>query len=190
MTNVLIIGGDTSKDGLALQLSKEFMPPKYSTASLHRPDIDFSEPWIPKLQEFLVKTWGGVNKVDIIIVNLYDWRTGKGHVQQDVFEQLFNLYKNTDVQLIVVGSFAHYLKVSAIHKEYERSKHYLKETVYEKGKLTHTCKLMLIEPGPLPNVAAKHPQFRDSVLSYDRVLELIKTGLDLEIKFLHFACRN
>lgn len=170
---VYVIGVTPQKLGDAL--CKTFENTGSKTTPISRNDIDFSsENWQQTLLEKIPKS----DTSTVIVLNLFDHSPGKGHIQEQIFDTLwanFKLLKN--IQIVVIGSMAHYHDLPGIPKEYTDSKRNLRNKVVGTGRLgTYNCKLLMLEPGVIESLFIDNPpawecmyfktqEFADRILS-------------------------
>lgn len=95
----------------------------------------------------------------VIILNLFDHAPGYGFIQEQIFDFLWAKYKlMPNVQIVAIGSMAHYHILEGITKEYTDSKRKLRDKVVGTGRLgTYRCKLLFIEPGVIESLFIDQP---------------------------------
>lgn len=121
---------------------------------------------------------------DVIILNFFDYRFPA--LQEKLFVQMFSQLRDTEKQLVVVGSTAHHFDTNG----YADAKRALNKTFYDLCKHTDTyrCKVILLEPGLLEKVHGKPASW--AYLKYSEVASLLKLLLKTNPKFLHTAVRG
>lgn len=184
---VCVIGVTQGKLGQAL--CDRFSETGSQIIPLSRKDINFyDDNWRTVLLEKIPDT----TKPLTIIINLYDHSPGRGHIQEQIFDCLWAKYKTYEnVQIIAIGSMAHYHALDGIPEEYVISKRNLRNKVGGTGRLgIYNCRLMFLEPGVIeayletkPTWAAPYftnAEMADKILKFsdanDRFLFLMANG--------------
>lgn len=184
---VCVLGVTPGKLGAALcdrfsQTGSQIIP-------LGRKEIDFyDDNWRTTLLEKIP----GTTKPLTIIINLYDHSPGRGYIQEQIFDCLWAKYKTYEnVQIVAIGSMAHYHALEGIPEEYVTSKRNLRNKVAGFGRLgVYKCRLMFLEPGVIeayletkPTWAAPYfmnAELADKILKFsdanDRFLFLMANG--------------
>ncbi len=127
-----------------------------SIIPITRSDVDFSiDGWQQNLSDKIPNTDNHL----VIILNIFDHTPGRGFVQEQIFDYLWSKYKLfNNVQIVVIGSMAHYHDLPGIPKEYTDSKRNLRNKVVGTGRLgTYTCKLLFLEPGVVESLFIDNP---------------------------------
>jgi hypothetical protein len=88
---------------------------------------------------------------------------------------IWNKYKDkSNVQIVVIGSMAHYFVPVGIPEEYTLSKRKLKENIISKSNLAgYNCKLILAEPGVVDNYLENKPQWAARYIKREELAKLI-----------------
>lgn len=170
--HVCVIGSSPGKVGESI--ANSFKDTGSLVTQITRADMDFASPWKDSLLSLIPDSAGDL----VIVVNIFDYTTGRGKLQEEVFDYLWQLYSGNDkVQIVVIGSMAHYYSLDNIAPEYTVSKFQLRNRVVSLGR-THdyACKLLFIEPGVIENYVECKPtwpltyytrkEFSDKVVSY------------------------
>ena len=80
---------------------------------------DLSSGWVTLLHKIVLNLFGSPDNVDVIVINVYDYRPGSSDVPQRVFDTCWQIYKDKQVQLVVIGSMIHYFRQDT---EYAKNK--------------------------------------------------------------------
>lgn len=116
---------------------------------------------------------------DLIVLNAFDH--SRPEAQQNLFDALWEKYKNTEVTFIVMGSTAKmwgWNASSDIARDYSRAKKKLYEAVFYKTWEDNTiARSILIEPSFVENVVDYFEDKGQLYLSYDNLLSIIQSGI-------------
>jgi hypothetical protein len=122
---------------------------------------------------------------DLIVLNAFDH--AHPEAQQNLFDALWEQYKNSDVTFIIMGSTAKmwgWNAASDIAKSYSKAKKKLYESVFYKvWEDTTKAKAILIEPSFVENVVNYFEDKGQLYLSHEELLSIIDAGLSLS-KFM------
>jgi hypothetical protein len=156
-TKTVIIGHSSNKNKLAFHLEREAEVACNRVVTVGRSQVDFDQPTWPGTLSLYLGTEGPTN----VILNLFDHRQGHGRTQEKIFDYLWQkLSLTTNVQIIVIGSLAHYWPgLPGISAEYVEAKRSLHKKVTEtyKDVNTYRCKLLYVELGVLESMVETKP---------------------------------
>jgi hypothetical protein len=180
-TTVCVIGVSPNKVGDSL--CRIFAKAGSNVIPVGRKDVDFYE---DKWQDTLLGKLPNNNSPLVIILNLYDHAPGRSGLQEEIFDCLWEKYKtNKDVQLVVIGSMAHYYSLEGIPQEYTDSKRHLRNKVVTIGRtLSYNCKLLMIESGTIDTYFIDNqPVWPTSYFHLSEFADRIYTEVDANSRF-------
>ena len=178
---VCVIGVTPGKLGQAL--CDRFSTSGSQIVPLGRKDVDFySDNWKTTLLEKIPDT----TKPLVIIINLYDHTPGRGYVQEQIFDCVWAKYKTYEnVQVVAIGSMAHYHALDGIPEEYVTSKRNLRNKVGGIGRLgSYKCKLMFLEPGVIEAYLESKPTWAAPYFTNAEMADKILKFSDANNRFL------
>lgn len=181
-----IIGVTTGKVGEAL--CNTFADTGSSVLPISRKDVDFyKDDW----KETLLAKIPDVTTPLVIVINLYDHSPGKGYIQEQIFDLLWAKYKaNENIQIVAIGSMAHYHELEGIPVEYTNSKRNLRNKVVGTGRLgSYLCKLLFIEPGVIEAYLETKPKWIAPYLTNKEMAEKVLALVESNSRFT-FAMAN
>lgn len=180
---VCVIGSTTGKVGDTL--CNAFSKTGSTAVAITRNDVDFnSESWQSDLQPKIPTTSSQL----VIVLNLYDHSPGRGRLQEEIFDWLWGQYKlQSNVQIVVVGSMAHYYELSGISEEYTSSKRNLRNKVVGTGRLAvYNCKLLFLEPGVIDTyLTCNSPQWNATYFTSQEFADRVIVEVDTNNKFTY-----
>lgn len=189
---IVVVGGTT---GLGGEIRSHLMSHKHAMVSIGKNegyDICNTQ---SILDVFSRITWDvrivGEPNRDLIVLNAFDY--SHPEAQQNLFDALWERYKNAAVTFIVMGSTARMWIWSAsnddtdrsrIAKSYAKAKKKLHESVFYKvWEDTTKANAILIEPSFVENVIHHFEDKGQLYLSHKELLSIIDAGLSLS-KFM------
>lgn len=180
--NTIVLGG-RSKFGLVLSdyLSRQH----HKVLAIGREDFDLSSGWVTLLHKRVLDLFGSPDNVDTVVINVYDYRPGYSDVQQRVFDTCWQIFKDKQVQLVVIGSMIHYFRQDT---EYAKTKKALLNHCIRVTQLPHVAKLLFVEPGVLENAVDRHST--PHAMYFEELAEKICTFMKINDSYLHVALRG
>lgn len=186
MYNILILGGK-SKFGAYLATAMQDWGTR--VMAIGRPDVDFSEPWVSKVETIIRSTIAHPKDMDFVIINAYDWRDTFAGVQSQILDTMWGLYKdNPRTTVVVIGSLVYHDPQGA-YTSYGRAKKALADQCAAISLTKHEARLLLVEPGPLENRIGLTNSPR-TILPYDDLVKIISKALTFKQPYLQLGVRG
>jgi hypothetical protein len=177
--NILVLGARPDKYGFGASILKQLEFKEIPFRAISRSQINFVDTsWIERFD---------FTPYSSIIVNAFDYTNVRA--QFNMFIALFEKLKNTNVQLVAIGSMAHYFKRE---NDYEIAKGDLHDFVVNIGKhsLEYQCKLVLFEPGAMENHLLRKPNYSFTYSTLTETAQALVQVMLMDQKFVSFAMRG
>lgn len=176
----VVLGGETK---FGAYLVKHLQSEDCNTLGLGRSSVDFSGGWVSALKSALELSFGDVNNVELIVVNVFDARPDYLDTQLNVLSYVWSLYKsNPKVTVVAIGSMEHYYRTSTLAA---RAKLKLKDYVFEALQPSpNGANFLLVEPWQL----SLEPT--SGTMSYEALSKRLVELIDLDVPFMSTAVKD